>query len=414
MSDPIIRNEIDYLDVGEEGNSQRYYFSDVAARELLSSLEDEVENQIGVYGAKNMLPYPYKDTTKTENGLTITDVGNGILTIDGTATAATSFSFVNGDGTEKVPIPQHLKGLTIILSVNEVNANAEIRIDTFNSLGNGLTHKIVTGVREDSYTIPSNAVYWSISYNIASGGTFSSFTLKPMIRLITVDDSTWVPYAKTNQELTLEGTVAKVDGTSIIKNNDGSISVNSYYFDTIEEMNQAIAQGLIREGAMIYVAEDGAGGSQASPGSYYATCVTAEATVAKVATTTENFSLMNGCIVAVFFENGAPENATLNVDGTGAKPIYYRNALLTDGVINEGDTITFMYSNNRYHIISMDTVSAAVQLTSYSYDGETRGITETGGGTSYSYDSATRGITETGGSTSYSYNSEDRGLTENN
>lgn len=36
---------------------------------------------------KNILPYPYSDTTKTENGITFTDNGDGTITVDGTATA---------------------------------------------------------------------------------------------------------------------------------------------------------------------------------------------------------------------------------------------------------------------------------------------------------------------------------------
>ena len=64
----------------------------------------------------------------------------------------------------------------------------------------------------------------------------------------------------------------------------------------------------------------------------YATCNTAAATAAKVATITpsSNFSLETGARVAVQFDNantaGSP---TLNVNNTGAKAIYFKNAALT-------------------------------------------------------------------------------------
>ena len=64
----------------------------------------------------------------------------------------------------------------------------------------------------------------------------------------------------------------------------------------------------------------------------YATCNTAAATAAKVATITpsSNFSLEKGARVAVQFDNantaGSP---TLNVNNTGAKAIYFKNAALT-------------------------------------------------------------------------------------
>ena len=40
---------------------------------------------------KNLIPYPYADTTKTLNGITFTDNGDGTITANGTATAQTDF-----------------------------------------------------------------------------------------------------------------------------------------------------------------------------------------------------------------------------------------------------------------------------------------------------------------------------------
>lgn len=40
---------------------------------------------------KNLLPYPYSETTKTENGVTFTDNGDGTITVNGTATADVKF-----------------------------------------------------------------------------------------------------------------------------------------------------------------------------------------------------------------------------------------------------------------------------------------------------------------------------------
>ena len=72
----------------------------------------------------------------------------------------------------------------------------------------------------------------------------------------------------------------------------------------------------------------------------YATCNTAAATAAKVATITpsSNFSLEKGARVAVQFDNAntagfnkqnTVKNITLNVNNTGAKAIYFKNAALT-------------------------------------------------------------------------------------
>lgn len=41
---------------------------------------------------KNLIPYPYRETTKTVNGITFTDNGDGTVTVDGTATGSAIFN----------------------------------------------------------------------------------------------------------------------------------------------------------------------------------------------------------------------------------------------------------------------------------------------------------------------------------
>lgn len=41
--------------------------------------------------SKNLIPYPYHETTKTQNGITFTDNGDGSITVNGTATESASF-----------------------------------------------------------------------------------------------------------------------------------------------------------------------------------------------------------------------------------------------------------------------------------------------------------------------------------
>ena len=82
----------------------------------------------------------------------------------------------------------------------------------------------------------------------------------------------------------------------------------------------------------------------------YATCNTAAATAAKVATITpsSHFSLEKGARVAVQFDNantaGSP---TLNVNNTGAKAIYFKNAALTSSNYwSAKQIIDFIYDGN--------------------------------------------------------------------
>ncbi len=53
-------------------------------------LDDVSSVEVKRYG-KNLLPYPYKDTTVTKNGITFTDNGDGTVTANGTATDAAIF-----------------------------------------------------------------------------------------------------------------------------------------------------------------------------------------------------------------------------------------------------------------------------------------------------------------------------------
>lgn len=92
--------------------------------------------------------------------------------------------------------------------------------------------------------------------------------------------------------------------------------------------------------------------SNAKLGQGYATCATAEATAAKVATLS-SYSLVTGGIVTVKFTYGVPANATLSINSQTAKAIYHKGAKIKAGIIKAGDFATFIYSSY-YHLISID------------------------------------------------------------
>lgn len=62
----------------------------------------------------------------------------------------------------------------------------------------------------------------------------------------------------------------------------------------------------------------------------------------------------NGGLIAIKFSADVPANATLNVQSTGAKNIYWKNAAITAGVIKSGDTAMLMYDGTRYQLLSVD------------------------------------------------------------
>ena len=62
----------------------------------------------------------------------------------------------------------------------------------------------------------------------------------------------------------------------------------------------------------------------------------------------------NGGTVAIKFSSDVPVNATLNVNSTGAKAIYYKGAAITAGVIQSGDTAFLMYNGAQYVLLGVD------------------------------------------------------------
>lgn len=93
-------------------------------------------------------------------------------------------------------------------------------------------------------------------------------------------------------------------------------------------------------------------------GQGYATCTTAAATTAKVATLSGYTKTLYG-IVAVKFTYAVPANATLNINNRGASAIYYRGSAITAGVIKAGNTATFMYDGSYYQLLTIDKLTAS-------------------------------------------------------
>ena len=68
------------------------------------------------------------------------------------------------------------------------------------------------------------------------------------------------------------------------------------------------------------------------------------------------YSLVTGGVVSLLFQRNVPADATLNINNQGAKPIYYHESALTDGVIKANDRCLFMYNSTmeRYYLLAID------------------------------------------------------------
>lgn len=68
-------------------------------------------------------------------------------------------------------------------------------------------------------------------------------------------------------------------------------------------------------------------------------------------------TLVEGARVSVKFEGSLTSVSTLNVNGTGAKNVYYKGNSLTSGMINRYNTYDFVYDGSYWRIIGVNTDS---------------------------------------------------------
>lgn len=148
---------------------------------------NEYVSEISTVNVKNLLPYPYTDTTKTVNGITFTDNGDGTITANGTATDTATFTL--GTTSEYLDYDK-----TYILNGCPANGSEgtyyiQTEVSNWKDTGSG-----VEFMRDLQMA--------GAAIKIATGTTVSSLTFSPMIRLAVIEDDTYEPYAMTNQELT--------------------------------------------------------------------------------------------------------------------------------------------------------------------------------------------------------------------
>jgi len=152
----------------------------------------------GNIGAKNLLPYPYYQTTQTVNGVTVTDLGDGSLDFNNTSTSAgVKIILVANDTTKAIPLKKTKYKFTW------GNTTAP-RMD-FTLIKQDDTTQTVTG--DDGYIDLDNTdgtykgVYY-IRLRTSGSASFNHKVIYPMMRYATDSDETWQPYAMTNKELT--------------------------------------------------------------------------------------------------------------------------------------------------------------------------------------------------------------------
>lgn len=133
--------------------------------------------------SKNLLPNTA--TTRTVNGVTFTVNSDGSISTSGTASSGTQFTI--GSLTLKSGIQYAFNGCP---------SGGDLDSYFINFSG------VVNDTENGATATPANDVTTNAVINIVSGTNVNGKVFRPMIRLASVEDDTYVPYAKTNVELT--------------------------------------------------------------------------------------------------------------------------------------------------------------------------------------------------------------------
>lgn len=150
--------------------------------------EKDIYAAMGKNGAKNFIPYPYSETTKTINGITYTDNGDGTITANGTALDTANFILAD----EFTFTENESYILTGCPSGGGANTYRQYIIAYGGDVGKG---RRITPTSE-------SGLIKQILIQVFGGTTVSNLTFKPMLRLASDTDDTYQPYAKTNKQLT--------------------------------------------------------------------------------------------------------------------------------------------------------------------------------------------------------------------
>lgn len=145
----------------------------------------------------NLLPYPYHQTTRTNNGITYTDNGDGTITCNGTATATSSFvistrSLATGTFVLK-------NGAYILSGCPSGGANSKYYLFASRTYNNSLSsygrdegNGLNLTLNGDDYS--DSEVVLGVAIQIKQGTTVNNLTFRPMIRPASISDDTWQPY----------------------------------------------------------------------------------------------------------------------------------------------------------------------------------------------------------------------------
>ena len=176
----------------------------------------------------NLLSYPYVHTTKTHNGVTFTDNGDGTITANGTAEGGNAvFQFTNGGVGNRTLI----KSGTYILSGNPSSNRMYVYIYADNEVTS--SSQIVSVINNNSKTFTlDDDMYYYAYISIASGETINNATIRPCITKVGDYEPYGykVPIVAETENLFTEGVAVPAFWTAYM----GGVGVSTYGGNVID------------------------------------------------------------------------------------------------------------------------------------------------------------------------------------
>lgn len=179
-----------------ENNSK--YWAEQAAQTDIGQIEkvkvswNDAEKSV----KKNLLVYPYTNTSGVYNGTTVTDNGDGTLKLNGTSTAVT---WLDLRGIINNSYPYLLKKGSYIFSVEGLSGGLQGGIY---KQGDSIPVASVSANTQSKLFTLTSDTYLFVGIRIGNGEVTSNVTVKPMLRLASIKDDTYAPYIPDNTELT--------------------------------------------------------------------------------------------------------------------------------------------------------------------------------------------------------------------
>lgn len=144
------------------------------------------------YSGKNFIPYPYIESTHTDNGVTWTDNKDGTFTVSGTSTDISSLNISLRTGTTTPFVLQ--AGTYILTGCPSGGGTSNYRMNIGCSGDDDKWLQLATDYGNgDTFTLTKETKIGINAY-VSKGVTVNNLTFKPMLRLSTIEDNTYEPY----------------------------------------------------------------------------------------------------------------------------------------------------------------------------------------------------------------------------